>query len=158
MFRSGSEQNIRADILKSDIVEVAIGLSSSSLYNTDIPPAILILNRNKTEDRKSKVLVIDASKEYQKLSKRTNFLDEENINHIVEIFKNFEEREGISKIVSLEEIEKNDCQLNANRYITPLRQSVDIKENIIELNQLEMRRSQLEDEMDRILRELGIDV
>jgi len=156
LFRSGLEQNIRADILKSDIVEVAIGLPSSLLYNTNIPPAILILNRNK--DRKNKVLVIDASKEYHKLSKRTNCLDKENIDNIVKIFKDFDEKHGVSKIISLEEIEKNDYQLNANRYITAPRPTIDIQEKAIELIQLEWERSNLEEEMDRILRELGIDV
>ncbi|WP_055077342.1 N-6 DNA methylase [Pseudanabaena sp. 'Roaring Creek'] len=157
LFRSGLEQNIREDILKSDVVEAAIGLSSSLLYNTNISPAILILNRNKPEDRKNKVLVIDASNEYHKLNKKTNCLDKKNIDNIVKVLQDFEEKQGVSKIISLEEIKKNDYQLNANRYITAIRTAIDIQEKARELTQLEWERSDLEDKMDRILRELGID-
>ena len=161
LFRSGVEQDIRAGIIESDIVEAAIVLPSNLLYNTHMPLAILILNRNKSKARENKVLIVDASNEYKKLNRRVNCFDAKNIDDIVEIFNDFEKLDenklGLAKFASLQDIEnirKNDYQLNANRYITAPRTRINVKEKRIELNSLENQRLQLEDKMDRILEEL----
>ena len=161
LFRAGVEQDIRAGILKSDIVEAAIVLPSNLLYNTHMPLAILVLNRSKRKSRVKKVLIVDASNEYNKLNKGVNSFDAKNIDDIVEIFNDFEKldenKSGLAKFASLQDIEnirKNDYQLNANRYITAPRTRINVKEKRIELNRLENQRLQLEDKMDRILEEL----
>ena len=161
LFRSGVEQDIRAGILESDIVEAAIVLPANLLYNTAIPVAILILNRNKPESRQNKVLIVDGSNEYNKLNRGVNSLNAKNIDDIVDIFNNFESlaknKSGLARFASLPDIEairKNDYQLNANRYITAPRARIDIKQKRLELNRLENQRLQLENKMDRILEEL----
>lgn len=156
LFRGGVEQEIRERILQSDIIESAIGVSTNLLYNTSIPPAILVFNRNKPEDRKDKVLIIDASKEYQKLERGQNALDDENVNKIVSIYKNFEDVEKTAKVVTLEEIEANEYQLNANRYITLPRDNTNIQQEIEDLKKLEVQRIQLENKMNQCLQDLGI--
>ena len=161
LFRAGVEQDIRAGILESDIVEAAIVLPANLFYNTNIPLAVLVLNRNKRESRANKVLIVDASNKYKKLNRGVNSFDAQNINDIVEIFNNFEKLEknksGLAKFASLQNIEnikKNDYQINANRYITAPRTRIDVKEKRIELHYLEIERLQLEDKMDQILEEL----
>ena len=161
LFRSGLEQDIRAGIIESDIVEAAIVLPANLLYSTNIPLAILVLNRSKRESRANKVLIIDASNEYTKFNRGVNSLNKKNIDDIVEIFNNFEKliknKSGLAKFASLQDIEnirKNDYQLNANRYITAPRIKVDIEAKREELHYLEIERLQLEDKMDQILEEL----
>ena len=161
LFRSGVEQDIRAGILESDIVEAAIVLPPNLLYNTNIPLAVLVLNRSKRESRANKVLIVDASNEYKKLNRGVNSFDAKNINDIVEIFNNFEKLEknksGLATFASLQDIEnirKNDYQLNANRYITIPRTVIEVKKKRLELHHLEIERLHLEDKMDRILEEL----
>ena len=158
LFRAGIEQKIRKHIVQSDIIEAAIGVSTNLLYNTSIPPAILIFNRKKSKERKNRVLIIDASKEYQKLDRGQNALDEENVNNIASIYKNFEDVEKIAKVVTLEEIEANDYQLNANRYIEPRRDKIVIQQEFEKLSQLELQRSQLENKMNQCLQDLGINL
>ena len=160
LFRTGVEQDIRKGILESDIVEAAIVLPSNLLYNTNIPLAILVLNRSK-QSRKNKVLIIDASNEYKKLNRGVNSFDTKNIDDIVEIFNNFEKldknKSGLAKFASLQDIDnirKNDYQLNANRYITAPRIKIDVEEKRLELHHLEIERLHLENKMDRILEEL----
>ena len=126
-----------------------------------MPLAILVLNRSKRKSRVKKVLIVDASNEYNKLNKGVNSFDAKNIDDIVEIFNDFEKldenKSGLAKFASLQDIEnirKNDYQLNANRYITAPRTRINVKEKRIELNRLENQRLQLEDKMDRILEEL----
>jgi type I restriction enzyme M protein len=161
LFRSGVEQDIRAGIIESDIVEAAIVLPSNLLYNTNIPLAVLVLNRSKRESRANKVLIIDASNKYKKLSRGVNSFDAKNIDDIVEIFNNFEKldenKSSLAKFASLRDIEdirKNDYQLNANRYITAPRTRIDVEEKRLELHYLEIERLQLENKMNQILEEL----
>ena len=161
LFRSGVEQDIRAGIIESDLVEAAIVLPSNLLYDTNIPLAVLVLNRSKRESRANKVLIIDASNEYKKLNRGVNFFDAKNIDDIVEIFNDFEKldenKSALAKFASLQDIEnirKNDYQLNANRYITAPMIRIDVKEKRLELHSLEIERLQLEDKMDQILEEL----
>jgi type I restriction enzyme M protein len=163
LFRSGVEQDIRAGILESDIVEAAIVLPANLLYNTFIPVAILILNRNKPESRQNKVLIVDGSNEYNKLNRGANSFDAKNIDDIVEIFNDFEELDkkesGLSKLASLQDLENirnNDYQLNANRYITASRTRIDVEAKRLELNDLIRDRWELENKMDQILEELEI--
>ena len=47
LFRGGSEGKIRKGLLKDDLIEAVISLAPNLFYGTDIPRAILILNRNK---------------------------------------------------------------------------------------------------------------
>ena len=162
LFRSGVEQDIRAGILESDLVEAAIVLPTNLLYNTNIPLAILVLNRSKPS-RKNKVLIIDASNEYKKLNRGVNSFDTKNIDDIVEIFNNFEKldknKSGLAKFASLQDIEnikQHDYQLNANRYITAPRIKVDVEEKRVELHYLEIERLHLENKMDQILEDLEI--
>jgi type I restriction enzyme M protein len=162
LFRSGVEQDIRKGIIESDIVEAAIVLPANLLYSTNIPLAILVLNRSKPS-RKNKVLIIDASNEYKKLNRGVNSFDTKNIDDIVEIFNNFEKldknKSGLAKFASLQDIEnikQHDYQLNANRYITAPRIKIDVEEKRLELHHLEIERLQLEDKMDQILEDLEI--
>ncbi|GBO55055.1 type I restriction-modification system, DNA-methyltransferase subunit M [Pseudanabaena sp. lw0831] len=162
LFRSGVEQDIRAGILDSDLVEAAIVLPTNLLYNTNIPLAILVLNRSKPT-RKNKVLIIDASNEYKKLNRGVNSFDTKNIDDIVEIFNNFEKldknKSGLAKFTSLQDIEnikQHDYQLNANRYITAPRIKVDVEEKRVELHYLEIERLHLENKMDQILEDIKL--
>lgn len=61
LFRGGAEANIRKGFLKDDLVEAVIGLPGNLFYGTGIPAALLIINKNKPQERKGKVLFIDAS-------------------------------------------------------------------------------------------------
>jgi type I restriction enzyme M protein len=158
LFRAGVEQEIRKRILQSDIIEAAIGVSTNLLYNTIQPPAILIFNRKKSKERKNRVLIIDASKEYQKLDRGQNALDDENVNKIALIYKNFGDVEKVAKVVTLEEIESNDYSLAANRYIKPSRDEINIQQEFEKLSQLELQRSQLENKMNQCLQDLGINL
>jgi type I restriction enzyme M protein len=61
LFRGGAEGKIRTAILKDDLIEAVIGLPQNIFYGTGIPAALLIINKDKAENRKDKVLFIDAS-------------------------------------------------------------------------------------------------
>jgi len=54
MFRGGKEKEIRTKLVEADLIEAVINLPASMFYNTGIPANILIINKDKLEDRKNK--------------------------------------------------------------------------------------------------------
>ncbi|RMG21475.1 MAG: DNA methylase, partial [Deltaproteobacteria bacterium] len=87
-------------------------------YGTGLAPAILTLRRKKLPERKGKVIVIDASSIYRK-GRAQNFLDPEHAEQIVAWVQAFEDVEDRTRVVTLEEIEKEDWTLNISRYVLP---------------------------------------
>lgn len=115
LFRGASEKAVRQGILEDDLLEAVIGLPSGLFYGTGIPACMLIINKNKSSDRKGKVLFINGELEFQE-GKNQNKLREQDITKIVEIFNNFEDIKRYSKVVPYSEIADNDFNLNIRRY------------------------------------------
>jgi len=115
LFRGSSEKAIRQGILQDDLLEAVIGLPSGLFYGTGIPASLLIINKQKSENRKGKVLFINAELEYQE-GKNQNKLREEDIAKIAATFESYEEIKRYSHISTMAEIEENDWNLNIRRY------------------------------------------
>ena len=156
LFRGGAEGKIRKGIIEDDLIETIIGLPSSLFYGTGIQAAILVINKNKPEERKKNILFIDASNEYTP-GKNQNKLETENINKIIETYKKYEEIEKYSKIVTKIELEETDYNCNISRYVdtTEPEEEIDIKSVIKELNKIKEKNIQTENELNEYLKELG---
>ncbi len=156
LFRGGAEGKIRQGILEEDMVEAIIGLPSNLFYGTGIPACILILNRNKEEQKQGKVLFIDGSKDYQE-GKNQNVLRDEDLTAIVSANDDWEDVEKYCRVVGLEEIEKNDFNLNIARYIdsTEEEEQIDVAEALRKLRGLEEERDEVELVVNGYLKELG---
>jgi type I restriction enzyme M protein len=115
LFRGGQEGEIRKGILEDDLVEAVIGLPSGLFYGTGIPAALLIINKNKSAERKGKVLFINAELDYQE-GKNQNILRDQDIEKIVGCFDAYNEIKRFSRVVPIEEIRENDHNLNIRRY------------------------------------------
>jgi len=76
---------------------------------------MLIINKQKPEERRGKVLFINSELEYEE-GKNQNRLRDEDINKIVTTFEDYEEIKRYSRVVALAEIEENDWNLNIRRY------------------------------------------
>lgn len=156
LFRGGVEGTIRQGLLEDDLVEAVIGLPSNLFYGTGIPACILLLNRNKEKHKKSKVFFLNGAKDYQE-GKNQNVLRDQDIEKIVAAYYKWEEQEKYCRTVSLNEIKENDYNLNVARYIdsTEEEEHIDVAEALDELNQLELKRSLIEEKMYKYLKELG---
>ena len=115
LFRGESEEKIRKGILEDDLLEAVIGLPSKLFYGTDIPAALLIINKSKPATRKGKVLFINSELEYSK-SKKQNKLREQDIQHILSVYDAFVDERRYSKVVDMDEIRGNNYNLNIRRY------------------------------------------
>ena len=118
LFRMGKEGAIRQKILGMDLLDVVIGLGPNLFYGTGLAACILVFRQRKQKDRKNKVLVIDASKEF-KTGRAQNELLPEHVERIHGWVRDYTDVEGIARVVSLEEITSNDHNLNIPRYVEP---------------------------------------
>ncbi|MCX8012466.1 MAG: SAM-dependent methyltransferase, partial [Desulfobacterota bacterium] len=114
--RGGREKAIRQKILEKDLFECVILLPEKLFYNTGDPGLIIIFNKNKPTKRKGKILLINASKEFLP-GKPQNTLGKENIKKIVNIYREFKEVKGLSKIITLEDAEEADYNLSPSRFV-----------------------------------------
>lgn len=96
----GGESNIRRHIIENDWLDCIVQLPNNLFYNTGITTYIWFLSNNKEENRKGKVLLIDASQRFAKLRKNLGAknceLRPEHIKEIKDAYMNFEdiERQG----------------------------------------------------------------
>ncbi len=158
LFRGGAEGKIRTNILSEDIVDAVIGLPSNLFYGTGIPAAVLIINKNKPQQRRGKVLFIDASLEYQ-AAKNQNYLRDQDIEKIVGAYIGYRDIEKYCRVVPLSEIKENDYNLNISRYVdtAPETVQIDVKAALKELHEIEKRRDEVVQKMNAYMKELGYD-
>lgn len=116
LFRGGAEGRIRQGMLKDDIIEAVIGLGPNLFYGAGIPACILLVNKNKPVERTGKVLFVNGTDELV-VGKAQNHLSETNVKRMVGAYHAFVAEEKFVRVVSLEEIEKNDFNLNIARYV-----------------------------------------
>jgi type I restriction enzyme M protein len=158
LFRGTAEGDIRKGILQEDLVEGVIGLPPNLFYGTGIPAAILVLNRAKKKERKGKVLFIEASREFREGSAQ-NYLRDEDVKKIAAAFHAFKDAAKYARVVGLQEIEKNDFNLNISRYVETANAAVkvEVAMAIAKLRELEVKRGEVEGRMNAYLKELGYD-
>ncbi|WP_147535650.1 type I restriction-modification system subunit M [Bacillus marasmi] len=156
LFRGGAEGKIRQGLLEEDLVEAVIGLPTNLFYGTGIPACILIMNRNKEENKKGKVFFLNGSEDYQE-GKNQNTLRDQDIEKIVSAYNKCDGVEKYCRPVRIDEIKENDYNLNIARYIdtTEEEEQIDLVSAIAELRGLEAERDTNEKNMYDFLKELG---
>jgi type I restriction enzyme M protein len=117
LFRGGAEERIRTKLLKDGHIDTVIGLPANLFYSTGIPVCILVLKKCKKCKKPDDVLFINAAEHFVK-GKRQNQLSGENIRNIIETYQFRKEETRYSRRVGMEEIEKNEFNLNISRYIS----------------------------------------
>ncbi len=94
---SSGESQIRRWLLENDLIEAIVQLPTDLFYNTGISTYIWVLSKNKREDRKGKIQLIDASGIFHKLRKplgnKKNEFDPSDRAKITKLYADFEENE-----------------------------------------------------------------
>jgi len=154
--RGGREKAIRQKILEeTDWFECIILLPEKLFYNTGAPGLIIIFNKNKPPERKGKILLVNASKEFV-LGKPQNTLGKENIKKIVDTYRQFKEIDKFSQIVTPSQIREADYNLSPSRFVwvwekEEYRAISDINKELKRLNKISRV---LSNKIDAILQQL----
>ena len=117
LFRGGAEKAIRTSFIQQDLLEAVISLPPNLFYGASIPACILVLRAKgaKPKDRKGKVLFINADAEYYS-GRAQNYLRPEHIENITNTYGAFHDSPGYATVVTKEDLEKEDYNLNVRRY------------------------------------------
>jgi type I restriction enzyme M protein len=119
LFRMGKEGEIRQKILQMDLIEAVIGLGRNLFYGAGLAACILVVRQRKKKDRKKRILMVDASREFR-TGRAQNELLPEHVERIYGWYRDFQDVEGVARVVTLDEIAANDHNLNIARYIEPI--------------------------------------
>jgi type I restriction enzyme M protein len=154
---SNKERDVRKWFIEKDLVEGVIYLPENLFYNTSAPGIIIFLNRNKTAEQKNKLFLVNANKEFAKGNPK-NFLPDEAVTKIANTFSNWQEQERFSRVVSVEEVVRNDYNISPSRYIhTGAEQEYrPIAEIVDEIGALEEENSSLSQELREVMSALGV--
>ncbi|MGB3479514.1 MAG: class I SAM-dependent DNA methyltransferase [bacterium] len=162
LFRGGREKAIRTGIIKDDLLEAVLLLPEKLFYNTGAPGAVLIFHKNKSKNRKEKVLFINASQAFEQHPdvRKLNRLGIEHQTRITNSYQKFSEEKGFSRVVDHAEIEKNDYNLNVTLYVFPEEEieEIDIPKEWKELQALDSEIAKTTKEIEDHLEELKYDI
>lgn len=153
LFKSTDKQ-FREHVLEKNCLDTVINLPNGLLKSSNVPMSILIFKKDKSNEE---VFFIDASNEYESL-RGFNRLREEDNERIVESFLSKSIIEKFSNLSNLDEIRKNDFNLNISRYVDTFDEDIiklgDIGEDIKKLNDnLEETNKKIDD----LLLDLNLD-
>ena len=115
LFRAGAEENLRKKLIGFDYIETVIEFTGGLLTNSSIPCAMMVINMNKSQDMKNKIQFINADEIYENVRRGKRILNDDNINTILDIYRGKNNIDGVSEIVSLENIEGGN--LLPSRYV-----------------------------------------
>ena len=102
--------------MDNDLIEGVILLPENLFYNTTAPGVIVVLARGKPAARKEQILLVNASAHFRK-EKPKNVLTAEGIGAVAEVFRRWESRPKLSRIVTLAEVQAADYNLSPSQFV-----------------------------------------
>ncbi len=110
------ESDIRKRMIEEDYVDAVIGLGKNLFYNSSMESCLLVCRMKKPEERKSKIIFIDAKEELH--IERTNaWLEPKNIKRISDAYWMFKDTVGFTKIISCKDVLANNGNLSIQLYV-----------------------------------------
>ena len=155
--QTNRERDIRKKFVEKDLIEGVVLLPENLFYNTTAPGIILLLNRNKPEERKEQFLLINLSQHFEK-GKPKNVLTDEAITAATEVYEAWESREKLSKVITLEDAQKTDYNLSPSQFVD-VGDKVEhrpVNEILADLTEARITREKADRTLGDVLRQLGL--
>ncbi len=152
LFRD-AESAIRKKMIEEDYVDAVIGLGKNLFYNSSMESCLLVCRMKKPEERKGKIIFIDAKDEIR-IERSSAWLKEEHINRISETYHRFSNIDRFSKVVSNADVLKeNGGNLTVHLYVKPMLENdqTDI-EHLLSL--IQNLQNNLHSQMNSLINEL----
>ena len=152
MYRGGAEKKIRKYLIDNNYIDCVIQLPSNLFFGTSIATCIMILKKNKADN---KTLFIDAANECIKVT-NNNKLTQENMDRIVETYAERKEDEHFSHLAIYDEIQENDYNLSVSTYVEAedTREKIDIVELNAQIAEIVKKEDELRKAIDEIIAEI----
>lgn len=150
------ERNIRRWFVEHDLVDGVILLPDNIFYNTPAAGIILVLSKRKPKNRRGKIVLVNASREFEKGTPK-NFLTGDQIRKIASTFLTTEVIEGFSAVITTEQAETKDFILSPASYVTPLSNGAllrDASHILRDLEEISKDRIRVDAELRRMIHQL----
>lgn len=151
MYRGGAEKKIRQYLVDNNYIDCIIQLPSNLFFGTSISTCIMVLKKGKVDD---KILFIDASKEFVKVT-NNNRLTQENIQHIMDTYVQRTEIVHYAHVASHKEV-VNNYNLAVSTYVEEedTREEIDIEDLKNRIQDIVQQEDELRRDIESIIREI----
>ena len=156
LFRGAAEGEIRRILIENkNWLDAVIGLPSNIFYGTSIPACVMVFKKCREDDED--IMFIDASEHFEKVRNR-NILREEDIDRIVDAWRNRAEVERFARPVPLSEVVENAFNLNIPRYVDTSEPEEEIDLDVVtaRLGEIDDGLAKNAEELREFCAELGI--
>lgn len=158
LFRGAAEGHIRRYLVEDlNILDAVIGLPPNLFYGTGIPTCILVVK--KCRENPDDIIFIDASgSEHFEKTKNQNTLRKQDIDDIIDTYRQRKTVDKYSYVAKLDEIKENEFNLNIPRYVDTFEPEpiVDLTSVATELISLERSMVNTDETIEKYCKELGI--
>jgi type I restriction enzyme M protein len=125
LFRR-EEAELRAKLVKSDLLEAVIGLGAGLFYNSPMEAVVVTLRANKPAEHRGKVLFINAVNEVAR-EQAQSFLRDRHQKKILAAYEAFVDDDGFAAVVTLDQIADKGHSLAIPLYITRTASADDVE-------------------------------
>ncbi|MFS0637595.1 type I restriction-modification system subunit M [Mesobacillus foraminis] len=155
LFRGAAEAVIRKYLIEEkNYLDAVIGLPANIFYGTRIQTCILVFKKCRKDA--DNVLFIDASNEFEK-GKNRNHLSDEHVGKIITTYISRETIEKYSYTATLEQIKKNDFNLNIPLYVDIFEEEpIDLQAVAQRLKEIDEEIAKVDSELEKYFKELEV--
>lgn len=111
------EHEMRKKLVQSDLIEAVIGVGKGLFYNSPMEACIVICKTRKTDERKKKVLFINAKEEVTRKNAES-YLEPEHLGKIASAYHKFSDQDGFAAVATIDEISEKDFKLGVPLYVS----------------------------------------
>ena len=115
LFRE-EEQEMRKSLVKMDLIECVIGIGKNLFYNSPMEACIIICNTHKSQERKSKILFINAKDDVTRKNGES-YLEEKHIEKVSSAYHHYSIIDGFSAVIANAVVLANNAKLNIAQYV-----------------------------------------
>ena len=114
------ERNIRKWFVDRDLIDGVVLLPDNLFYNTNSAGIIVVLSKRKSEARKNRIVLLNASRCMGK-GRPKNFIPAEEVRPLASAFLKAEPAEGEVAVITRTQAEEADYNLNPSRWVRQTR-------------------------------------
>ncbi len=141
LYRGGAEQKIRKYLIDNNYVDSIIQLPSDLFFGSTISTAIMVLRKNKKDN---KIHFVDASKEFVRIDIK-NKLSPANITKILDSVRYKTNSDHFSKYVDVSDVVEKEYNLAVNTYI-----ETENNDEIVDITKLNLTISEIVKKVDSL--------
>jgi type I restriction enzyme M protein len=153
-YRGGAEQKIRKYLIDNNFVETVISLAPNLFYGTSIAVTILVLAKNK-KDNKTQFINVSGEDFFKKVT-NNNMLTDEHIAKIMAIFDSKTDVPNVAACIDNSKIADNDYNLSVSAYVEAedKREQINIAQLNAEISKTVEKINALRISIDDIINEI----